>query len=296
MIVRRLSSELYHHGIKGQRWGVRRYQNADGSLTRAGREKYTTGNSKGVHRRGEALNTGPAGEKAKKQLNHNKRYENLYSIDNFNYVVDPSLKSNQIGCKKKKDPKTGKTSFDMTFKSQDDFNKWQKAMGYDELDYENDKDCQYFQSTMDYTIGMLEKHGELNFDLNSGSYNPDLPLSMYTNLSGEEILLPSLAYNNREDEELDPGPSAITDANGAIIDLRPDLIKRKLKVLGAYLVQNLLDTKMFRVTPLEVAKYGAMAPQMKVGKAILDSIVQTIGNHSGVVYPKDQQYISKKRK
>ena len=31
---------LYHHGIKGQRWGVRRYQNADGTLTYAGRKRY----------------------------------------------------------------------------------------------------------------------------------------------------------------------------------------------------------------------------------------------------------------
>lgn len=28
-----------HHGIKGQRWGVRRYQNRDGSLTNAGKKR-----------------------------------------------------------------------------------------------------------------------------------------------------------------------------------------------------------------------------------------------------------------
>lgn len=32
--------ELYHHGINGQKWGVRRFQNEDGSLTEAGRDRY----------------------------------------------------------------------------------------------------------------------------------------------------------------------------------------------------------------------------------------------------------------
>lgn len=33
------TNELYHHGIKGQKWGVRRFQNDDGTLTPAGKRR-----------------------------------------------------------------------------------------------------------------------------------------------------------------------------------------------------------------------------------------------------------------
>ena len=33
------TDNLYHHGIKGQKWGIRRYQRKDGSLTPAGRKR-----------------------------------------------------------------------------------------------------------------------------------------------------------------------------------------------------------------------------------------------------------------
>lgn len=34
------SYELYHHGIKGMKWGVRRFQNQNGTLTPAGKKRY----------------------------------------------------------------------------------------------------------------------------------------------------------------------------------------------------------------------------------------------------------------
>lgn len=53
--------ELYHWGIKGMKWGVRRYQNADGSLTSAGRKRYTNPdgslNEKGKKKFGDSVKT-----------------------------------------------------------------------------------------------------------------------------------------------------------------------------------------------------------------------------------------------
>ena len=60
------SEELYHHGILGEKWGVRRYLNYDGSYTQAGLKRYNT-----------ALDKYEETKKARKQLDSDlkkKRY------------------------------------------------------------------------------------------------------------------------------------------------------------------------------------------------------------------------------
>lgn len=44
-----MNNNLQHHGIKGQKWGVRRFQNKDGSLTSAGRKRQKQNNDGPVH-------------------------------------------------------------------------------------------------------------------------------------------------------------------------------------------------------------------------------------------------------
>lgn len=41
---------LEHHGIKGQKWGIRRFQNTNGSLTDAGKKRYTLSEKKEIRR------------------------------------------------------------------------------------------------------------------------------------------------------------------------------------------------------------------------------------------------------
>lgn len=68
------TNELYHHGIKGQKWGVRRYQNEDGSYTSLGKERRNLGKElQAKIQKKYDLSDSDAEEEIKRRINNAKR-------------------------------------------------------------------------------------------------------------------------------------------------------------------------------------------------------------------------------
>lgn len=93
-----VSDELYHHGILGMKWGVRRYQNKNGSLTPLGYHRYGKEVKAGVKRFNEAAKeydaakkskNRPASKAAKKAMKTEyKNIERQASIDRGKVLVE----------------------------------------------------------------------------------------------------------------------------------------------------------------------------------------------------------------
>lgn len=76
------NNELYHSGIKGMKWGVRRYQNKDGSLTPAGKKRYGNDSDdsiklKQIRKKSVSEMTNQELKDANYRLNLEKQYKDL---------------------------------------------------------------------------------------------------------------------------------------------------------------------------------------------------------------------------
>ena len=110
---------LAHHGTKGQRWGFRRFQNYDGSLTAAGKLRYSVGN--GGRSISKKIDPKSAAKLKKRQIKEAAKLERL--------KIKEAAKNEKYKEKleKKKSPMTNK--------------EYLKTLSYDELIKINNRDA-----------------------------------------------------------------------------------------------------------------------------------------------------------
>ena len=75
---------LEHHGIKGQRWGVRRFQNADGTLTPAGRRHYERADNRWVKRNATKIHNKAYKKSQREMRKVTKQLDRKYAIRSEN--------------------------------------------------------------------------------------------------------------------------------------------------------------------------------------------------------------------
>lgn len=133
-----MANELYHHGILGMKWGIRRYQNEDGSLTPSGKKRYGREYER-------------TSKKVMKKLNKNA---NRIHINAYNKAADEANNGGIEAFNAQQEKKYGKNFFKRDAYVED-YNKWFNERFDANLNkllldfYSNDKDFQKAQSLVD---------------------------------------------------------------------------------------------------------------------------------------------------
>lgn len=131
--------ELYHHGIKGMKWGVRRYQNLDGTLTSAGKKRYVNI---------DVITSKKTGEKLYMAEQRSKR---AYDPEHYFTIISNGKKVGNLIIENQKDN---------LYINWIDIKKTERGKGY-------------ANSVMDYTINYAKKNNYKTMTLEVPGTSPD---------------------------------------------------------------------------------------------------------------------------
>lgn len=192
------ANELRHWGIKGMKWGLRRYQNPDGSLTPAGRKRYTNPDGT-LNKKGEAyykkessrLKAEKARLKAEKETN--AKFDKLERMRKSNADLEAHNKKKAADDVEVDKPKPKKTS-DMTDKElQDKVNRLRNEDAYKDLNKKlgyNDEP----KTELDAKIAEMEKQKkylELQRDINNLTPKKENKIKQLMSKLVDDVLIPS---------------------------------------------------------------------------------------------------------
>jgi hypothetical protein len=229
------TNELYHHGIKGQKWGVRRYQKVGGGLTPAGKKRYKK-------------EKGPNDVRAKKheKLKGEARREQMKALSERKDIRKKDRKLAAYGAKSTAERlaiTTGKTTFKSAVReaaTTAGINAAAKAMKIPGK-------AKFSMSAKDTGIDAVKKYLEQESKLKalSESYNPDG--------TGKKNRIPTIQRKAKE--------VAITTAASATVTLGVVTVaksrieagknRRKFESWGG----NLLEAKYDSIVPISESEY-----------------------------------------
>ena len=140
---------LAHHGVKGQKWGVRRYQNKDGSLTDAGKRKKAKELDKEIKNaqasraraKGDMVNYG-----VDVQTNLNKSMKYAQKYNSLSEKLQNSRKGQKLMSKGEKFAAKAAKDQALMKKSYDDFEALDKKVKQLASKIENDSDVLSYQT------------------------------------------------------------------------------------------------------------------------------------------------------